>query len=55
MRPKSISQKKKRLQWQLNKVLDMPLLKHSKKKKRDVPTLRGRIERKLQTIKNTKV
>jgi len=66
MRSKSISKHKKRLYNQLNKVQDQLSIRAGRKglveeergSKRIAPTtvltLKGRIERKIQTIKNTK-
>jgi len=67
MRPRSILKRKKRLYNQLNRVQDLLIVRAGRKglkegersSKRTAPTtvltLRGRIEKRIQTIKNTKI
>lgn len=61
MRPRSVSNRRKRLKRQLAKVMDQPLEKKSirvvdeksgKTETRMIPTLRGRIEHKLKSLKD---
>jgi len=54
MRPKAKSSKIKRLHNQLNKVADQSSTKYSKTLKREIPTRRGRVERRIKTLEKTK-